>query len=97
MTNSAMPIGIAWYHRRDYKRLKKIFTDGQDLPSTFEQWLQLAQEAYDRLKRQGHIVEKAYIDPDTFPAWCATRGLKINANARTTFADEFVRQKYFGR
>lgn len=96
MTSAGMPIGIAWYHRKDYKRLMKIFADSQELPSTFDEWLQLAYQTYDRLKRQGHLVEKVYIDPDTFPAWCAKRGLNINANARASFADEFVRQKHCG-
>ena len=27
------------------------------------------------------------ISPDTFPAWCRSRGLKLNAEARIMFAN----------
>ena len=94
MPDRIRAIGIAWYRSaEDYNRLRAIFTDGRSLPRTFNEWLKLAEEAYNGLKKKGHTVQKAYLDPDTFPAWCAERGLNVDANARTSFANDFVARK----
>lgn len=86
--------GIAWFRQEDYHRCRKLFIDGRKLPQTYEKWHQAAQRLFDQLVGSGHLVEKAYIDPETFPAWCAARGLNIDAQARLQFANETVYRKY---
>jgi hypothetical protein len=85
---------MAWYHREDWQKLKAIFTDSQVLPPSYEIWLEKAESGFRRAKSRGMIVEKVYIDPDTFPAWCRSRGLNIDAQARTAFAGEVVARMY---
>lgn len=80
-------IGFAWYKEADYQRLKAMFIDGNKLPATFLQWQDQAEQVFKRYFRQGKVCIKAYIDPDTFPAWCAARGLNIDAKARMEFAN----------
>jgi hypothetical protein len=80
-------VGIAWYRREDYARLRKLFKDGHKLPRTFDQWLKAANKAQKLYESQGQTVIKAYIDPETFPAWCESRGLDIDAQARIQFAN----------
>ena len=88
---------MSWYHRDDYEKLRSIFTDSHVLPKTFEKWLQLAEDGFKNFTRQGLVVEKVYIDPDTFPAWCNARGLNVDAKARVKFANDFVGRKYLGK
>jgi len=83
-------IGIAWYRRTDYETLKRLFVDGEKLPATYDQWLKSAERPANQFSRDGQAFQKVYIDPDTFPAWCAARGLDIDANARTQFSAESV-------
>jgi len=81
-------IGIAWF--RDggsYRRALKIFDDAQDLPSSYGEWLFKAEQLYELIERSGKVPVKAEIDPDTFAAWCRNRGLNIDADARTEFAN----------
>lgn len=61
-------VGIAWFRHEDYDRLRKLFTDGDGLPPTYEGWLKLAERLVDQLRRNGQAFRKVYIDPDTFPA-----------------------------
>ena len=86
-------VGIAWYRQEDYERLLSLFVDSNKLASTYEEWLKQAERLTDQLRRTGQAFQKVYIDPDTFPAWCAARGLNIDAKARIRFANEFVARK----
>jgi hypothetical protein len=67
-------MGIAWYRREDYDRLRRIFSDGANLPQHYDDWLKLAEKLAERLKNQGQAFQRVYIDPDTFPDWCARTG-----------------------
>lgn len=86
--------GIAWYKPDEYNRFRKLCSDGRKLPPTYNQWLKQANKAIDRFTAEGNIVEKVYLDLDTFPDWCKRRGLDIDAKARIRFANEFVFAKY---
>ena len=90
-------VGMAWYRREDWKKLKALFTDAHKLHRTYDEWLKAAETGVKTLTAQGHIVEKVHIDPDEFAGWCAMRGLNIDAKARTQFANEFVYRKYQNR
>lgn len=87
MANQIGVIGMSWYKEHDYIRLRKIFDDGDNLPLTYAEWLQKAQNGFDMFTAQGHIVIKAYIDPESFPKWCLERGYGIDAKSRIEFAN----------
>lgn len=81
-------VGIPWYFRQDYRRILEIMEDANLLPATYEAWLKAAEGLERRLKKEGHIVVRAEIDPDEFPRWCAAQGLPVDADARGRFANE---------
>lgn len=87
LSSTVQAIGIAWYREADYERLRSIFIDSHALPDTFEKWQQKAEQIRKTQIQQGRIVIQAYIDPDTFPAWCAARGHKVDASGRMAFAN----------
>jgi len=90
-------IGIPWYRAEDWSAIKSLFVDGDRLHASFTEWLKAAEGLEKQLRKSGHLVERAYIDPSTFPAWCAERGLKIDSEARTLFANEAAYHKYRNR
>lgn len=79
-------IGMAWYHEKDYDRLKAMFVDGDKLPGTFLRWQAQAEQGRKKLTREGKAVVKAYIDPESFPEWCTVNGHAIDAAGRMAFA-----------
>jgi hypothetical protein len=87
-------VGIPWYERADYDSLRRIFIDRDKLPELFDQWLQLAEDLLNQFRKSGQAFRKVPIDPATFPAWCANRGLNIDAKARIEFANEWVAGKH---
>ena len=83
-------LGMTWYKREDYERLKQLFIDGDMLPTTYDEWLEKAENGFAQLIRGGNIVVKAYINPDTFPKWCDARRLSTDTDGRKRFASEFA-------
>jgi hypothetical protein len=84
-------IAIAWYRPQDYARLKAMFVDGDEMPDTFQEWESSVLEMVAMLTGSGQPVVKAYIDPETFPAWCAARGLPLDTHAKSRYGAEYAR------
>lgn len=83
-------VGMPWFKRDDYARILQIMQDAHRLPATFDEWRKKAGGGESVLRREGHVVVRAVIDPDDFPVWCRARGLDIDAKARTAFASQFA-------
>jgi hypothetical protein len=92
--NSSGVIGLAWFWREDYPRLLGIFEDAHEMPATWEEWEQAAKKVENRFKAEGYAVERVHIDPDTFPAWCRSAGVRIVASARSRFTAETVASRH---
>ena len=92
-TESARVVGIAWYRAQDYGQIRRIMVDAADFPATYRQWREVSERLESDLKQQSHVVLRAIIDPEIFPEWCKTRGLNIDAAARTMFANEVARRQ----
>lgn len=90
-------VGIPWYKREDYPRLLQIFEDSAKLPVTFDGWLSKAENIAKKFEERGVLVVRAVIDPDTFSAWCASQKLKVDASARTMFANIRSREEAIRR
>ena len=86
--------GIVWYKREDYKRILEIMEDADVLPPTYDKWLHGAEMGMEKMKRSGRMVVRAYIDPQTFPAWCVEHGHTTNAKTRTEFANRAAIAQY---
>jgi hypothetical protein len=87
-------IAMTWYRSEDWDQLLAIFEDAHRLPASHAQWLQRADAQCRQYENSGTVVEKVNIDPKTFSVWCRQRSIKIDAEARTRYANEFVAGKY---
>lgn len=80
--------GIGWYKRADYARVLEVMEDRERLPPTFDKWQRKAEDMERKLQSQGMRVIRAHIDPEKFVAWCAERGLNVDADARMRWGNE---------
>lgn len=85
---------MVWYKEEDYDTLRSMFADGDQLPPTFEDWQQKAEEKAQG-EAEGDQVVKVYIDPETFPQWCELKKLPMDANSRSQLAIEIVQARSF--
>jgi hypothetical protein len=86
--------GIAWIREEDYSALIRIFEDGHKFEGGWKEWEQQAKKAEAEFKSQGMIVERVYIDPDTFADWCSRNGVGTGRDGRMKFGADFVAKKY---
>src|SRR5438445_2593611 len=86
--------GIAWYRPEQWERLREVSEDAENLDATYEEWLQTAE----RVIRDGIpddvSIEKVDLDVEEVLSWCNARGLAMNAEARSRYVSERIRQKY---
>lgn len=95
-TQPPMVQAMVWYREEDWDTLITLFADSHLLPKTYGDWLSRAEEMKARVQATGDIVIKVFIDPETFPAWCAQKGLKMDAEARSQLAIEMAQAQSFG-
>lgn len=86
-TSSIGAVGLIWYRPQDYPRILEVMEDADDLPATYGEWYEKTRDIERYLKRNGYFVVRTLLDPEAFPGWCRSRGLKVNAKARAEFAN----------
>lgn len=84
------------YRPEQWERLREVSEDVKDLEDTYQAWLQTAE----RMIREGIpanvTIEKVDLDVEDVLAWCNERGLALNAETRSRYVSERLRQKYGG-
>ena len=80
--------GIVWYTEIAYYILKEKFEDKAKLPDTYSEWLQSAEGLLRKLRSEGIRAIPINMEPSVFLEWCSTNGLRLDAKARTRYANE---------
>jgi hypothetical protein len=87
-------IGMAWFDRTQWNRLTEIVDDRSELDDTFEQWRRSARKAMRNIEREGHRVEKAWMDVDALVAWCEKEGLPVNGGSRAQYVSALLKERF---
>ena len=78
-------LGIVWFRDREhYERCKKAFPDRASMLS-YEDWFERAEKMLKQLRDQGTVVHLIELDLDELMAWCRSRGVEPDVQARNTF------------
>lgn len=86
---------MVWYKEEDWDQLISLFSDAALLPKSYSDWLARAEEKREEVQAGGDTVIKVFIDPETFPQWCADKGLPMDAEARSQLAIEVAQAQSF--
>ncbi|MCK9229063.1 MAG: hypothetical protein M0P30_14950 [Syntrophorhabdaceae bacterium] len=84
-------IGILWFKNElAYRRALDLFTDSRNMPATFADWKDIVEREREEIKHAGNIALCVDFDPETFIAWCRSRGLQPDSQAREGFMEHAV-------
>lgn len=86
---------MVWYKEEHWQPLKEMFVDGDRLPVSYSDWLTRAEAMKGEAEAAGDAVIKVFIDPESFPEWCSSKGLEMNSEARAQLAIEVAQAQSF--
>ena len=88
----ARRIGLPWYSREDYPRIREMMADRHNLASTYEAWLSAAENNENVGRQAGLQIDRITIEPDGFARWCAEKGVEPDSAARRDYVAEKTAQ-----
>jgi len=86
-------LGIAWYTREQWEKLRKVASDPEKLDDTYEDWKVNAEKALRDYAKLGTITRKVHIDVKELMEWCNSLGLPVDGTARSAFAGEKLHEE----
>lgn len=85
-------LGLAWYSREAWERLREIVDDRDALDDTYEDWERQALAMIRNLEAVGRPIRKVPIDIDALVAWCRERKCRNDMAARAEYVSDLLRQ-----
>jgi len=89
-----MAVGVAWYSREGWERIRAIAADPDRLENSYEEWLTMMTRTLGQLNSEGLFPEKVELDVEKLATWCKERGRPIDASARAEFVSRYLRTKH---
>ncbi len=85
-------LGVAWYKPEQWKRLREVCEDRDNIEDTFDEWQVNAEKGIRIMRSQGAIPQKVLFDVEEFLAWCSVKGLPHNGESRSEFTAWLMRK-----
>ena len=73
--NSAQVVGIPWYSKDDWYKMKALANDQTRFHKTYEQWLAATDKSIVILTNRKELFERLNIDPIHYAFWCNQKSL----------------------
>lgn len=87
-------VGVAWFDRKQWKRLTEAVEDRNELDDTYEQWQKSALDAVRMIEGQGQKVEMVHVEVESLVSWCTERGLPVNGNSRAEYVTQLMQRRH---
>ncbi len=88
-----MLVGVAWYTEEQWARVKARAADPELFEATYSDWMKMAEDALEEVRRAVGNPVKVNVDADELAAWCLVQGKQNNSSARAEFASYKLRQR----
>jgi len=85
-------LGLAWYSREAWERLRAVADDAQALDDSYEDWERQALGTVRDLESLGRKIRKVPIDIDALLAWCREHHRRNDIKARAEYVSELLRE-----
>lgn len=86
-------LGLAWYSREAWERLRKTADDVHALDDTYQDWERQALGAIRDLESVGRKIRKVPVDIDALLAWCRERNRRNDSEARAEYVSQLLREE----
>ena len=80
-----MIIGVVWYTASEWAKTKASATDPDRFEENYEEWLHVAETAFNEFRARGLNVRRSLIKSETLLAWCIAKGKQNTAASRSEY------------
>ena len=85
-------VGVAWYQREQWARLRELAADAPALEEYYDEWVASAERTLTTVKAQGLTVERVTVDVDEMAEWCRRAGRPFDSEARSEYVADLMRR-----
>jgi hypothetical protein len=85
LQRQTLATGITWFRKEDYAALCELFIDGEKMPTMWEEWLKHSEAMERDAKTKFQNIDRIYLDPAEFAAWCKGHSIRPDSIARHRF------------
>ena len=86
-------VGIPWYSREDWYKMKALANDKQHFHADYEHWLANTDKSIVLLTNRKQLFERLNIDPIHYAFWCKQKSLHKNRESRTAYTQYLLHRK----
>ncbi len=86
-------IGIVWYTKAEWEKMKKISVDSERLEDSFREWEEMAVKTLTDMKATGINGTKVFIKTEEFLIWCKIHSLPVDASSRSKYVSEIMSRR----
>lgn len=79
-------IKLAYYHKRDWKKLLESADDRDNMHDTWEDWHKDYLRARDAMRKSGQVVHEVPVNIDALNKYCFDHGLANTGTTRSQYA-----------
>jgi hypothetical protein len=94
MPNEKMPVGVAWYYKEQWDKIRSHSKDRDRVAKRYEDWESKALDYVKKLESEGVPVHRTYIDVDMLVAWCKRQGVDVDGKSRSDYASIILAQRF---
>ena len=91
--NSLAVVGIPWYSREDWYKMKALAEDKERFHTDYAQWLANTDKSVVILTNRKKLFERINIDPIYYSYWCDKKSLNKNKESRTAYTQHLLNKK----
>ena len=78
-------IGVVWYTASEWAKTKASAADPDRFEEKYEEWLQVAEKAFDEFRASSLNVRRSLIKSENLLAWCIAKGKQNTAASRSEY------------
>jgi hypothetical protein len=90
-------VGIAWYSPSQWKRLREVAADPEELEQTHREWMESCKRTMAELANRGLNLVKVPVDVSELQKWCQRKNLIVDGRARAQYVLEWVQRNHAAR
>jgi hypothetical protein len=87
-------LGVAWYSKEEWDRLREVAEDPDLLEENYEEWVEVFEGSLRQLSKAGILPDRIEVRVDELVEWCHRKSLPIDAKARSQFVAEALHERH---